>query len=586
MPPTTLTSLHLKNYRGFRDHKIDFKPLTVLVGRNNAGKSTIVEALRFISLICARYRYLDFRQAPNWSKFPKSHYGVSPSLERTEFTWKGLFHQYNDPPAEVVASFSDGRRIAVRLGPSERIHGVLMQSDGKPVRDRSEAARADFGRLATMPQVAPLRPKETRLVGEYVRAAVDSHLAPAHFRNQLIYFDDHWHTFCELVASSWPGVVVKEIERGVGLTGEDIALLLRERDFVAEVGSVSHGLQVWLQVMWFFARTPMTSMVVLDEPDVYMHADLQRRIIRLLKGRFVQTIVATHSSEILSEVEPDDVLVIDRQAAHSGFAESLPAVEQVMNSLGTVHNVQLTRLWRSRRFLIVEDDDLEVLAKLHSTLFPTSTDPLRNVPHVGIGGWGGWQQVMGSRLTLRNAVGEAIETFCILDRDYNSDDAIAERVGDAERLGIRLHVWDMKELENYLLVPSAIQRVIEARARRRTQLSTVEEVQTRLDAIFQELKGDVADKVAERILTVDRGKGLPRTHQSAREIVDEAWRTYVGRLRLVPGKEALRRLSEWSQSEFSVGISVSRLASVITPAEIATEVQTLLTEIEECSELR
>ncbi len=215
--PTTLTKLHLRNYRGFRDHTISFRPMTVLVGRNNAGKSTIVEALRFISLITSRYKHLTFATAPKWSTFPRGHRGVSPSLERLEFTWDGLFHHYDEPPAEIVAEFSDGRQIEIQLGPNERIHGVVIDTDGKPVKDRSCAAAVELGRLATMPQVAPLRPKEVRLAPEYVRSAVDSYLSPSHFRNQLVYMDEHWRGFRELTSTSWPGIVVESLERGKGL---------------------------------------------------------------------------------------------------------------------------------------------------------------------------------------------------------------------------------------------------------------------------------------------------------------------------------------------------------------------------------
>ena len=45
-----------------------------------------------------------------------------------------------------------------------------------------------------------------------------------------------------------------------------------------------------------------------------MHADLQRKLIRLLKGRHHQVIVATHSVEIMAEVDAQDVLIINRMA--------------------------------------------------------------------------------------------------------------------------------------------------------------------------------------------------------------------------------------------------------------------------------
>ncbi|MEO1333139.1 MAG: AAA family ATPase [Myxococcota bacterium] len=46
-----LTELHLRNYRCFREHKLSFKDLTIVVGGNNAGKSTVVEALRLVAMV-------------------------------------------------------------------------------------------------------------------------------------------------------------------------------------------------------------------------------------------------------------------------------------------------------------------------------------------------------------------------------------------------------------------------------------------------------------------------------------------------------------------------------------------------------
>lgn len=576
----TLVSLRLVNYRGFGDHTIPFRPSTVLVGRNNAGKSTIVEALRFVSLVTARYRTLPYVVAPRWSTFGRGHRGIAPSLSGLEFAWEGLFHQYDEPPAEVTASFSDGKRIAIQLGPRESIHAVLFGPGGVPI-DRGSAAQVEFGRLATMPQVAPLKHQELRLAGDYVRSSLDSRLAPLHFRNQLVYLNEPWAAFRRLVASSWPGIVVDSLNRGRGLPGEPLTLFLRERDFVAEVGTMGHGLQMWLQTMWFFARTPRASMVVLDEPDVYMHADLQRRLVRMLKGRFAQFIVATHSAEIMSEVEPEDVLIIDRTAPRSDFADTLPAVQQVMSLLGTAHNMQLSRLWRARRFLVVEGDDLEVLAKLHATLFPRSRNPLRSIPHIAIGGWHGWQQMLGARHALRNAVDEKIATHCVLDRDYFPESVVAARQAEAAGRGIELHIWHMKELENYLLVPAAIRRVIAARAGRRVTLPTVAELAEKMDSLVAAQRDRVADSMAAALLDANRGSmSVQSANSQARERVSHAFESPERARAVVPGKELLGALSEWTQAEFGVGVSISRLASALTVTEIHAEIREWLEELE------
>ena len=55
-----LEELQLKNFRGFENHKLPLRSLSILVGRNNAGKSSIVEALRLIAIVTARYQYLAY----------------------------------------------------------------------------------------------------------------------------------------------------------------------------------------------------------------------------------------------------------------------------------------------------------------------------------------------------------------------------------------------------------------------------------------------------------------------------------------------------------------------------------------------
>lgn len=43
-----ITRLHVKNFRGIADETIAFDKLTVLVGRNGAGKSSVVDVIRFV----------------------------------------------------------------------------------------------------------------------------------------------------------------------------------------------------------------------------------------------------------------------------------------------------------------------------------------------------------------------------------------------------------------------------------------------------------------------------------------------------------------------------------------------------------
>jgi len=139
---------------------------------------------------------------------------------------------------------------------------------------------------------------------------------------------------------------------------------------------MGHGLQMWLQTTWFLSRTPADSTVVLDEPDVYMHPDLQRKLFRLTRSRFRQCIVATHSVEIMAEADPSEILIIDKRERRSRYANNEPSVQLLIDQIGGVHNVHLARLWSARKFLLIEGKDMSLLKRFHAILFPDAELPL------------------------------------------------------------------------------------------------------------------------------------------------------------------------------------------------------------------
>jgi len=91
------------------------RPTTIVVGRNNAGKSTIIEALRLVSLITNRLEFLSFVEVPRWLDIARVNRGVAPSLSHQDMDFESVFHSYGDPPAEITAKFSTGARITVYL---------------------------------------------------------------------------------------------------------------------------------------------------------------------------------------------------------------------------------------------------------------------------------------------------------------------------------------------------------------------------------------------------------------------------------------------------------------------------------------
>src|SRR2546422_5175493 len=204
-----LTEIRLQNFRCFNDHTVPFRPTSIIIGRNNAGKSTLVEALRLVAIVTARYQFLGYHEAPKWGNIPRRESGVSPSLKGMEFNFQAVFHRYGDPPAIITASFGDGNIIRIYLGAEGQIHAVIYKADGKVLRSRADANKINIPRVEIMPQVAPVARDEVVLSPDYIKAALSSSLAPLHFRNQLKVLNEHYATFKELAEETWPGLQIR-----------------------------------------------------------------------------------------------------------------------------------------------------------------------------------------------------------------------------------------------------------------------------------------------------------------------------------------------------------------------------------------
>jgi hypothetical protein len=517
----------------------------------------------------------------DWLDIGRVNRGVSPSLSNQDLSFGNVFHRYGEPPAKITAKFVGGAAITIYIGGEDRIHAVIKDARRNTVITKMQARKLGLSKVGILPQIGPLPATETVLVPDYVRKAMSSTLASLHFRNQLnLLFDQSFGEFKEISEATWPGLEIREL-RGQGRQhGSELGLMLRNDDFVAEVGWMGHGLQMWLQTMWFLARCREFETVILDEPDVYMHADLQRRLIRFLRGRHPQVILATHSVEIMSEANPEDILVVDRERRQAQFTTDMPDMQRVVDQIGGVHNLQLARLWGARRCLFVEGEDLSLLKHFQNRLFPDSAEPIDAMPNLSVGGWGGWQYAVGSSMLLRSSVSQQVRSYCIFDSDFHSTRQIAARHAEATEKGLSLHVWSKKELENYLLVPQAIQRVVQRRTREGRVAPMADVISRKLFALAGEFEYEVMDALAAELLAENKAAGPTQANRAAREKVASVWGTVEGRLSIISGKLLLGRLSEWLQQDYGVSISAAAIARMLLRSEIAEEVVQVLSAIE------
>jgi predicted ATPase len=565
-----LRTLRLQNYRCFDDHTVAFHSDTVVVGRNNAGKSTIVEALHLVAAVVNR-KAATFSRPPAYSRLGPFQKCIIPKIAHLGINLQTAFHRYGDPPAILTATFTGGTTVTVYVD-KEGVHATIQGPKGW-VTTTTGFLALQIPHINILPQVAPLQPEETNLRDEYINEHYYTRLSSRHFRNQILRSPEHFQHFKSLAEETWHGLRVEQVSNN----GNNLSMLVTDGDFAAEVAWMGHGLQMWLQTIWFVAKTPVDTTVVLDEPDVYMHPDLQRKLYRLIKARFAQAIIATHSVEIMAEADPSDILIINNKRKRSAYANTEPGVQILVDQLGGIHNVHLARLWNAKKVILLEGKDLTILKTFHGKIFPNADIPLDAIPNLSIGGWGGWAHAIGSSMAFKNAAGDRISVYCIFDSDYHTTTEQHDRHDQAKERGINLHIWTRKEIENYLLNPTVIARVIKQRTK--TTAPTPAAVEAFLLQACEKEKDTVFDAIATHLGHEDHDLGPGGANKAARKLLDPKWSQE--KLFLVSGKALVSRLSAWSQEHYGCAVGAMAIAKAFSPNEIPKELEDTITSIEE-----
>jgi predicted ATPase len=96
-----LRSIRLRNYKGFRDHTISLKiGVNILVGANNAGKSTVLGALRLIAAMLPTARRINPTRPGIYNGQTFRGWPVSAAaLEGSAFALENI--RYDFPPDET-----------------------------------------------------------------------------------------------------------------------------------------------------------------------------------------------------------------------------------------------------------------------------------------------------------------------------------------------------------------------------------------------------------------------------------------------------------------------------------------------------
>lgn len=565
-----ITRFSFENFRQFQQRvQIELQPITVLIGLNNSGKSTILQALNIFQFCLETCRFRNGNSGKSGWGLKARNIGPE-ELGRLPFsTPSDLWPQGKTQGTSIrlTAAFEGGSELSFEIALQYNLFNIKPAAGSGS--DTAEIVRQAGIRL--IPVFSGLLPREELLIEP---ARLDRERAQRHgdiVRNLLLVLQKEHKKRYELlrskVADLYPDAHFDvEFDEELGLRSASAkidssygdGILTKDRDVA---GSGFH------QIVQILAGVlqPGATTILLDEPDAHLHARLQFKLIEVLRDlsekESLQFILATHSPHILRAAPADSLLVCQRTTV-APFPSGAAALG-LLDNLGALERMDLAPLLQNRRVVFVEDRDdrriIELFAKkrlgdknaeqvLRSwTFLYTYQEPVTAKVRDKARQVRDLLQDQG----LASLGSSAPVTFLALgDRDYRADKEIRRSVREHKRDGIDLVIWKRNEIENYLLEMNALRSALRAEVQIRNRSgelqSLLHSMQESMEAEVAALRTSAEDGMATQLHQSDRRLEYQAVAEASLRFFDQHWGDGT---HWCDAKKVLAGLRSWAQKK-------------------------------------
>ena len=595
----------IKGFKRFeRETKVDLDAVTVLVGANNSGKSTILEALTLFQYCIETTRRANGRdpdkKQPGLSRRSVSpdEFGVLPVAEPTDLWPNGRTVIGKKQQAiELHGEYDNGAAIGFTLKLSYNRFSISPRLTG----DATAAISRQEIRL--IPVFSGFLPREEYLAPPARQERMRLQRHGETVRNLLWDLRQHdelrWSKLLDLLRDLFPESVLGvdfdvELDRFLNVTYRD-RVLTRELDVMVTGSGFHQALQILVSVL-----TPGAATLLLDEPDAHLHARLQTQLmgvlVRLAREEQEQFILATHSPQLLSAA-PSGSIRVCMDGAVVPFDVG-PAQFRLLEDLGAMDRMEIVPLLTNRAIVFVENRSdqklLEQFARKHwgeqkqqevwrvLTFMYTYQGPVEaRVLDLA-------RQVKDLLNSPDVALGQPVRMLAIGDRDYRTDASRSRELrahatrakSSAYQLDLALRLWNSNEIENYLLDRTAL---LGALGRQADEKGVAPQWSNHQDAFVDELdsllagqRDSVRQAVATRIQNDDRRLALSTALDRADEFLSRVWQEPT---RWCDAKRVISRLRAWLQ-ERGLPLRIAEDEIIDAMDAVPADVQRILRELQ------
>ena len=581
------TRIEFTRFKAFKNFRIDLKHFNILVGPNNCGKSTVLTAFRILASA------MRLANARNPTHNGELGFGYTVDLSNISIAEENIFFNYEDDrSAEIKFTISNNNTLTLHfLAPGSCVL-TLDTPRGSP-KTTSSVKKEFRCRIGFVPILGPVEHHEPLYQREAARRALFNYRAARNFRNIWHHYPEKFDRFREVLTQTWPGMDIEKPEVDITHKPSRLHMFCLEHRFMRELFWAGFGFQVWCQMLTHLIQSAESSLFLIDEPDIYLHSELQRQLLVLLRDLGPDVLIATHSTEIIAEAETSDIVLIDKRARSARRLKNPSQLGEVFAALGSTTNPTLTQLAKTRKAVFVEGEDFRIIGAFARKLRKESVSNRRDFAVVPVGGFNP-DRIKSLKTGMETTLESRILAAAILDRDYRSDkecDGITEKCREFCEY---VKILGRKEIENFVLVPSAIDRAVARRVSdqvRRTgkEMEYLSEAGAILNKFATDRKSSVQAQFLSNHRKFARSEGTKaddaQIDSESLEKFEGLWSDPAERYKLIPGKEAVSVINVHLQETYGVSVTPVAIIDVMHVDEIPSEMRELVNELVSFSSL-
>lgn len=444
---TVLRKVEIRNFKLFEEQVFDLPEHLVVVGPNNSGKTSLLQAVAAWSEIANHW----FETNPGLARLEDGTYATA-DLNMLRFDAVPL----RDFPHLWLNKLTAGP-IGIWLETSswrvgfEIVYTATELANVRPAKDASERdlqrCKAQLPNVVYVAPVSRLPVTEAPYTEDGVRARLRRGRLPEVLRNVLAFVSRDSAKWAQLQA------IVHEFfgyELLRPTVGADVVARYRHRPN-AEEYDLSAAASGFLQVLASYAALLFdeASVILIDEPDAHLHLLLQETAYRKLRAFAAQTnsqlIVATHSEVVIRKAPPEDLRLLWRGFRGLGLNKNVSDVLRLENEALMLAETEPGVLY------VEGDSDVDNLREwaqvLGHPVFRFLNKPFwkatASSPKKGYA---------ASHFSALREMVPAVRGVELRD----GDQSVPKR-GPAGLLRLR---WRQTEIENYLVQPAVLERFV------------------------------------------------------------------------------------------------------------------------------